>query len=133
MKLTTKSEYSILAMIYIARHEKSDYVKIEQICQKYDISSKYLEQLLFILKQNHFIQTKRGSAGGYRLAKPAEDISIADIIRLMDGALAAVESVSRYFYTETPLEKEKKVLSLFKDIRDYISDLLGKRKLSEFV
>lgn len=131
MKLTTKSEYSILALIYLARNKKEGFIKIEDICVKYDISKKYLELLFTILKQSQYIKTKRGTYGGYKLAKPASQISIAEIIRLMDGALAPTESVSKYFYSDTPLAKEMKILSVFKEIRDYISNRLEKLKLSD--
>ena len=133
MKLTTKSEYSILALIYLARNENQGFVKIEVICSKYDISKKYLELLFTILKQNRYIKTKRGANGGYKLAKPASQISIAEIIRLMDGALASTESVSKYFYSDTPLTKEKKIMPVFKEIRDYISKRLEALKLADLV
>ena len=71
MKLTTKSEYSILALVYMARRDKGEYVKIEEICSACDIPKKYLELLFSILRQNRYIQTKRGARGGYKLAKPA--------------------------------------------------------------
>lgn len=133
MKLTTKSEYSILALIYLARHEKKGFVKIEDICSKYDISKKYLELLISVLRQNRYIKTRRGTSGGYKLAKPASQISVAEIIRIMDGALAATESVSKYYYSDTPLTKEKKIVSVFKEIRDYISNRLEALKLSDLV
>lgn len=133
MKLTTKSEYSILALIYIARHQKKGFVKIEEICSHYDISKKYLELLLTILKQNRYIKTRRGTAGGYALAKPASRISVAEIIRVMDGALAPTESVSKYFFSHTPLEREKKIIGVFKEIRDYVAARLEDLKLSNLV
>ena len=133
MKLTTKTEYSLLALIYIARHEKDTFIKIEDICTKYDIPKKYLEQLFLTLKQSRYIKTRRGANGGYKLAKPANKISVAEIARLMDGALAPVESVSKYFYSHTPLEKEKKIMNVLKEIRDYIADKLEKLKLSDLI
>ena len=133
MKLTTKSEYSILGLIYIARQKKATFVKIEEICSKHDISKKYLEQLFLILKQNRYLKTKRGASGGYTLAKPPSQISVAEIIRLMDGALAPTESVSKYFYSDTPLSSEKKIIKVFKEIRDYISNRLENLKLSDLV
>jgi len=133
MKLTTKSEYSLLALIYIARHEDDEFIKIEDICTEYDISKKYLEQLLLFLRHNRYLKTKRGSSGGYQLARPAARINVAEIVRLMDGALAPTESVSKYFYSHTPLEKEKKMLGVLKDIRDYIVNKLEKLKLSDLI
>jgi Rrf2 family protein len=133
MKLTTKSEYSILALIYIARNEKKGLIKIEEICSKCDISKKYLELLFSTLRQNHYIKTRRGASGGYKLAKPASKITVAEIIRLMDGALAPTESVSKYFFSITPLGKEKKIIKVFKEIRDYISERLENLTLADLV
>lgn len=133
MKLTTKSEYSVLALIYIARNEKNGFIKIEEICSKCDIPKKYLELLLTILRQNRYIKTKRGASGGYKLAKPASQISVAEIIRLMDGALAATTSVSKYFFSDTPLSKEKKLMKIFWEIRDFISERLEALKLSDLI
>jgi len=133
MKLTTKSEYSILGLIYIARQKNKKFVKLEEICSKHDISKKYLEQLFIILKQNRYLKTKRGAAGGYTLAKDPSQISVAEIIRLMDGALAATESVSKYFYSDTPLSGEKKIIKVFKEIRDYIAKKLENLKLSNLL
>jgi Rrf2 family cysteine metabolism transcriptional repressor len=133
MKLTTKSEYTLLGLIYIARHKNQGFIKIEDICSKYDIPKKYLEQLFLILKQNRYLKAKRSARGGYRLAMPAKKISIAQIIRLMDGALAPTESVSAYFFSHTPLEREKKIMTVFKEIRRYVANRLERLKLSELV
>ncbi|MDD5218280.1 MAG: Rrf2 family transcriptional regulator [Candidatus Omnitrophica bacterium] len=133
MKLTTKSEYSLLALIYMARHEASGLIKAEDICAAYNMPKKYLEQLLFTLKENRYIKAKRGAGGGYQLAKPANQITIAEIIRLMDGALASTESVSLNFFSHTPLEKEKKIIKTLKEIRDYVANKLENLKLSQLV
>ena len=133
MKLTTKSEYSILALIYMARHEQKGFIKIDEICEKCDIPKKYLELLFTIMRQGRYIKTRRGVSGGYMLAKPASKINIAEIIRLMDGALAPTESVSKYYFSNTPLAKEKQVIKVFKEIRNYIADRLEALKLSDVV
>jgi len=65
------------------------------------------------------------------LAKPASEVSVAEIIRLMDGALAATDSVSKYFYSDTPLAKEQKIMDVFKEIRDYISNRLEALTLAD--
>jgi len=131
MRLSTKSEYSLLALIYIARHEKDGFIKIEDMCSRYDMPKKYLEQLLSVLRQNRYIKTRTGASGGYRLAVPTKKITVAAIIRLMDGALAPTESVSKYFFSETPLHKEKKIIRALKEIRDYVSNKLENLKLSD--
>ena len=133
MKLTTKSEYSILALIYIARNKDKALIKIADICEEYNIPKKYLEQLFLILKQNRIVKARRGSSGGYCLALPAKNISLAQIIRLMDGALAPTESVSKFFYSETPLAKEKKVLGVFKEIRSFIVKKVENTTIDDFI
>lgn len=133
MKLTTKSEYSILALVYIARNKERGFIKMEDICGEYGISKKYLEQICSSLKRARYIKTKTGAGGGYKLAKPAQKISVAEVIRLMDGALASTLGVSKYFFEHTPLEKEKKVMRFFKTIRDYISDKVERLKISDLL
>jgi len=133
MKLTTKSEYSILAMLYIARQPKEAFVKVDEIVAACDIPKKYLELLLMTLRQNRLIKTRRGNQGGYQLARPANQITLADLIRLMDGALAPTESVSTYFHSDTPLSKEPNLLAVLQDIRDYISNKLENLTLNDLI
>ena len=65
--------------------------------------------------------------------KEPENISIAEIIRLMDGALAPTLGVSKYFFEATPLEKEAKIIKVFQEIRDYISNKIEKLKISDLI
>lgn len=133
MKLTTKSEYSLLSLIFIARNQNKNFIKADDICSYYNMPKKYLEQLLIILKQNRYIKAKRGAGGGYKLNKSPNEITVAEIVRLMDGALAPTESVSTYFYSTTPLSKEENVLKIFKKIRDYIADILENTTLKDLL
>jgi len=133
MKLTTKSEYSILALIYMARNEERGYIKMEEICEKCDIPHQYLVLLFSILRQSGYIKAKRGTSGGYKLGRPASKISIAEIIRVMDGALAPTESVSKYFFSATPLSSEKKLIKRFREIRDYVAEKLEGLTLADVV
>jgi Rrf2 family transcriptional regulator, cysteine metabolism repressor len=131
MKLTSKSEYALLALIYLARNRSDSFVPVQVIASAQGIPPKFLEQILLILKRAKFLRSLRGQAGGYALAKPAEQIHLAEVIRLFDGALAPTESVSVYFYESTPIEKEQSLLALFRDIRDYISTKLESTTLAD--
>ncbi len=124
MKLSKKSEYACLALIDLSENYSNDYIKIVDIANNWSIPKKFLEQILLILKTSGYVKSKKGSDGGYKLIKNPEQISLAEIIRLMDGALAPVESASKYFYENTPIEQHKKLINIFIDIRDYISDKL---------
>ena len=124
MKLSKKSEYACLALIDLSENYSNDYNKIVDIANNWSIPKKFLEQILLILKTSGYVKSKKGSDGGYKLIKNPEQITLAEIIRLMDGALAPVESASKYFYENTPIEQHKKLINIFIDIRDYISDKL---------
>jgi Rrf2 family protein len=117
----------------MARNEKRGFIKIEQICSKCDIPEKYLVLLFSILRQSRYVKTHRGASGGYKLAKQASKISVAEIIRLMDGALAPTESVSKYFFSSTPLSKEKKLEKVFREIRDFVANRLENLTLADLV
>ncbi len=131
MKLTARSEYALLALVYLNRHDDDGWVSVETIALAQGIPAKYLEQILLALKRAKYLRSSKGQHGGFRLAKPANKISLAEVIRLFDGALAPTESVSEYFYESTPIEKEKSLVRVFKEIRDYVSDKLEHTTLAD--
>ena len=124
MKLTSRGEYALLALIYLARNDSESYFSVETIANSQGIPHKFLEHILLTLKRAKYVKSVKGQHGGYRLAKPANKITLAEIIRLIDGALAPTESVSENFYEPTPIEKEPSLVVIFKDIRDYVSNKL---------
>ncbi|MFT6371652.1 MAG: Rrf2 family iron-sulfur cluster assembly transcriptional regulator [Gammaproteobacteria bacterium] len=87
MRLSTKGRYAVTAMMDIALHEKQGPVTLAEISQCQGISLSYLEQLFSKLRQHGLVTGVRGPGGGYRLAKTADKISIADIIQSVDEKL----------------------------------------------
>jgi len=131
VKLTAKSEYALLALVYLARVEADGYITVKTIAKAQGIPPKFLEQLLLTLKRAKYLRSRKGQGGGYRLAKAADSISLAEIIRVFDGALAPTESVSEYFYAPTPVEKEKSLIRVFKQIRDYTAATLEQATIAD--
>ncbi len=131
MKLTSRSEYALLALVYLNRHDDEGFISVETIALAQDIPAKYLEQILLALKRAKYLRSSKGQHGGYRLGKPANKITLAEVIRLFDGALAPTESVSEYFYESTPIEREKSLVRVFREIRDYVSDKLEHTTLAD--
>ena len=121
MRLSVKGEYACLALIDLSRNYDNGLVKIEQISIRQKIPQKYLEQILLLLKKAGYLRSKRGADGGYKLSRSPDQINVADVIRLIDGPLAPVESVSKFFYERTPIEKEPKLKNLLQEVRDYIA------------
>jgi len=124
VKLTSRSEYALLALVHLARNEAKGYLPVQSIAAAQQIPPRFLEQILLILKRAHYVHSLKGQKGGYSLAKPASRITLAEVIRLFDGALAPTESVSKYFYETTPIEKERRLLRVFKEVRDLVSNRL---------
>jgi Rrf2 family transcriptional regulator, cysteine metabolism repressor len=133
VKLTTRSEYALLALIYMARHPSSERITAETISKAQGIPLAYLEQILRALKLSHVLTSSKGQHGGFRLARGADEIAIAEVIRLFDGALAPTQSVSKYFYEATPIQKEAKMLGVLGDIRDYIAKKLEETTIADVV
>ena len=89
MRLSTKGRYAVTAMMDLAIHEESGPVTLADISLCQDISLSYLEQLMSQLRRNDLVRGMRGPGGGYSLARPASEISVADIISAVDEPLEA--------------------------------------------
>ncbi|MFN2146061.1 MAG: RrF2 family transcriptional regulator [Anaerolineales bacterium] len=133
MKLTTKSEYALLALVYLARHEDGGNISAETIAKAQGIPSKFLEQIMLTMKRARILSSAKGQHGGYSLAMKPDQIKLADVIRLFDGALAPIGSASEYFYETTPIEKERKLTSVFIEIRNYISRTLENTTIADVI
>ncbi len=96
--ITKKSKYAIKALIYLAKQEKSTPVLIEEISTEEKIPKKFLEAILLELRKAGILGSKKGKGGGYYLLKPASEISMADVMRLFDGAIALVPCVAHKYY-----------------------------------
>lgn len=131
MKLTSRSEYALLALVYLNRHKDVGYISVETVAQAQEIPPKFLEQILLALKRAKYLHSIKGQKGGYRLSQDASQISLAEIIRLFDGALAPTESVSLNFYEPTPIEKENGLVQVFTDIRNYTSNKLENTTIAD--
>lgn len=90
MKLSTKGRYGLRAMIDLALYSEKEPVNIQSIANRQNISESYLEQLVRKLRTAGLVCSVRGAGGGYQLAKPAEEISVGDVLRALEGNLDAV-------------------------------------------
>ena len=121
MKLTARSEYALLALVHLGRQKAVELVSVKTIARAQNIPPKFLEQIMLALKRAKYVRSSKGQRGGYQLAKAADRITLAEIVRLFDGALAPTECVSEYFYEPTPIEKEGKLVDVFRGIRNYVA------------
>lgn len=112
MKLSTKGRYGLRAIVDIAVFGENEPAAVSAISERQDISIRYLEQLLSKLKKAGLVKSIRGAQGGYVLAGNAEDISVGDVLRALEGDLTPVDcteltdteetcSSSKYCVTKT--------------------------------
>lgn len=93
MKLSTKGRYGVKAMVDLAIHYGETPVSIKNISERQNISEYYLEQLFAPLRKADLIKSVRGAQGGYVLNKEPKDISVADIIRVLEGPIEISECI----------------------------------------
>jgi Rrf2 family protein len=90
MRISAKVDYAVRAAIELAAAGEDHLTKADAIAQAQDIPPKFLENILGDLRQGGLVRSQRGAEGGYRLARPAAEITIADIIRVVEGPMASV-------------------------------------------
>ena len=91
MKLSTKGRYGLRALIDLAQYSTEAPVSITSISARQDLSERYLEQLMSMMKKAGLVKSVRGAGGGYVLAKDMAEISVGDVLRALEGSLEPVE------------------------------------------
>lgn len=91
MKISTKGRYGLRAVLDLAMNSETEAVALSSIAERQHISVSYLEQLVAKLRKAGIVNSIRGAQGGYVLAKPAEEISVGDILRALEGDLHPVD------------------------------------------
>ena len=91
MKLSTRTRYGIRAIIELAQHKGKRPLQLKLIAERQDISVKYLEQLMSLLRSSGFVRSIRGSKGGYILGRAPEQITLSEVFRCLEGAVTTAE------------------------------------------
>ena len=140
MRLSKRGEYGLRAMIDIATWEKESpeqppMIQIKQIADREKISAKFLEQILLTLKNAGLLQSRMGAGGGYHLARPAHEITLGQIVRILDGPLAPIRCVSQMAYESCgcPDERTCGLRMAMLDVRNAIANVLDHTSLKDVV
>lgn len=133
MKLSLRGEYALRALVVLGMNHGKSVLRIQAISEQQNIPKRFLEQILNDLKSAGIVDSKRGVAGGYRLSKPPEQISLAVVIRHIEGPLAPVSCVSEKFYAPCTCPDESKcgIRSVMKEVRDAIAKILETVSVAE--
>jgi Rrf2 family protein len=95
MRISAKGEYAIRAMLDLALRQGQGLIPIQDIARRQGIPQRYLEQVLLLLKRAGFLASKRGATGGYRLVRSPREVSVGDVLRVIDGSLTPLEVAGR--------------------------------------
>ena len=93
MRMSAKAEYAVRAMTQLAAAGSGSLVKAEDLAKAQGIPPQFLVDILSDLRADRLVRSHRGRDGGYELGRPAADISIADVLRCIDGPLASVRDI----------------------------------------
>ena len=94
VRITAKADYAVRAALELAAAPDGEPVKGEQLAKAQDIPLQFLEHILLELKHARLVQARRGARGGYWLARPPEEITVADVIRAVEGPLANIHEAA---------------------------------------
>lgn len=135
--MTKRGEYALRALIDLGIAQEANYpiVQIRELAQKENIPVKFLEAILIDLKEAGFLKSKRGKRGGYSLAKPADTISIGDVVRKIEGPLAPIACVSQTCYEpcSCPDEAHCGLRMVMLEVRNAIAGILDGYTLKQTV
>lgn len=136
MHLSKRGEYGLRAMIFLAEPDSDGrpaMAQIKEISKRERIPTKFLEQILLALKNAGLLHSKMGAGGGYYLAKPAREITLGQIIRVLDGPIAPIKCVSQIAYEpcECPDEATCGLRMVMFDVRAAMSNILDQTSLED--
>lgn len=134
--LSKKTKYGLKALTFIAKRDENNPVQIATIASEENISHKYLESILLSLRKAGFLGSKKGKGGGYYLLKPASEILMTDVLRILEGPIAMVPCVSLNFYEkceDCPDENTCAVHNLMIQVRDNTLQILRNNTLADII
>jgi len=134
--LTKKAKYAIKAMIYLSKKKKGEHALISEISEDERIPKKFLEAILLDLRKAGYLGSKKGKGGGYYLIKPAEEVNMADVLRLFEGAIALVPCVAHKYYErcdECVDEETCAIREVFRIVREQTVNILKENNFAEVI
>ncbi|MEM8521417.1 Rrf2 family transcriptional regulator [Flavobacterium sp. PL12] len=132
--LSKKTKYGIKAMTFLARQENNTPIQIAEIAKSENISLKFLESILLLLRHSGFLGAKKGKGGGYYLIKDPKDINMAHVYRILEGPIALLPCASHNFYEKCDDCKDEvacAVRKLMIDVRDNTLQILESNTLAD--
>ncbi len=131
MKLSTRSRYGVRMLYDIAQNYGKKPVILREIAKRQQISEKYLSKLIIPLKQANLVHSERGSQGGYTLARDPSQISVREIVEILESGFSPVDCVRNEFVC--PRVQECPTRSIWAELEKSMNDLLGGISLEDLL
>jgi Rrf2 family protein len=130
--LTKKGKYGLKALVHLSKMPAGQLAFVGDIATANNIPKKFLDAILGELRNAGFVQSRKGKEGGYRLAKPATEIKIGHVVRVLDGPLAPISCASRTRYErcEDCDEATCRVRHIMLEVRQAVANVLDSRSLA---
>lgn len=130
--LTKKGKYGLKALVHLSKMPAGQLAFVGDIAVRNNIPKKFLDAILGELRNAGFVQSRKGKEGGYRLARPATEIKIGHVVRVLDGPLAPIACASRTRYQRCDDcdEATCQVRHMMLEVRQAIAEVLDNRSLA---
>lgn len=130
--ISTRGRYALRVMIDIAENGNGNYIRLDEIAKRQEISEKYLEGILVLLTRGGLLEGLRGKGGGYKLTKEPCEYTLGSILRLTEGSLAPVACLKEGA-TECGKSAVCKTLPVWKELYGVVSGYLDNKTLADLI
>ena len=130
MRLSAKGEYAIKALLDLALHDQEGLQPIQEIAARQGIPQRYLEQVLLQCKRAGLLESRRGSAGGYRLSRPRDQVTVGAVLRAVEGTVVGAEPAGRGA-RRAQAECAGDLSDLWREIAEAVSGVVDRITLEE--
>lgn len=133
MKLTFKGDYALKIILDLSLNYGKTLAQIKDISKRQDIPKKFLEQIVLLLKSAKYINTIRGPKGGISLAKAPSEITLGEIVRLIEGPTSPIACVSTTGYSKCDFEKKCVFRNVWLDVKERVNEVLDHTTFEDMV
>jgi Rrf2 family protein len=133
MSISQKCQYSLRSVFELAKHQGEGPLKIADIAKAQAIPTRFLEVILNQLKQAGFVESRRGSTGGYVLTRPRATLKVGEIIRFIEGPLSPVQCIAGSSGERCPLHGDCAFLPMWDRVRDALSTVYDTTTFEDLV
>lgn len=134
MKITYKGDYALKSILDLSFHYKTgEIVPLSDISGRQDIPVKYLEQIMLVLKGAGYVYSRRGVGGGFQLAKPPADITLGEIVRIIEGPIEPISCGKRDYDSQCGEEECCAFREVWMKVTDRISEIVDRLSFADIM